>query len=459
MATRRQFLGLCSMLGIAGAARVGLSGTNVEGTGLSSEQAFSSLYHSLSAAQRSAICKSWDDPSRQLVNTGACVMTEPVDHVLDLTQRQLVTGMFRDMCSEPGFERQQYPAGFESGMLGAAEIVIYGKPGDAQYQVSLNGAHLMVRGGKVASGEDVFGGPIAYGSQLGNGFARIPGNPFRYQSELANDLLLTLDDRQFERGVLAKSAFEMDVSFRPRGHYQGVSADTFNEQQLESLSALLKSVLENYDAKTEQLAWSTIESNGGLSELSVSWFADRAYARSDESRKFHPVWRVEGPGLVWHFQGWPHVHAYLNLAGNGGIRGIGDTIGELERSVAPAETRTWLEQAFAGIADTQYGYHMDTLAGQFFKGPVTAGDLYSFLPFRNRLVVATIKPEAMAADLRMRLQTAGYQASNKPVRVATLDYYTRRKDVFGSPEKVEQLTHIPPRKELVEYTRQSGLPA
>jgi hypothetical protein len=26
------------------------------------------------------------------------------------------------------------------------------------------------------------------------------------------------------------------------------------------------------------------------------------------------VWRIEGPAFVWHFQGYPHVHGWINIA-------------------------------------------------------------------------------------------------------------------------------------------------
>jgi hypothetical protein len=32
-----------------------------------------------------------------------------------------------------------------------------------------------------------------------------------------------------------------------------------------------------------------------------------------ESDKVWDIWRVEGPTLVCHFRGAPHVHAYINV--------------------------------------------------------------------------------------------------------------------------------------------------
>ncbi len=455
MTTRRQFLGLCGLVGAGGlTTRLdGLSGAAADPNAL-----FRSLYGSLSPDQRTIICKPWDDASRQLVNTGPCVMTAPVEHALSPQQKNQVTQLFRSMCSTKGFERQQYPAGFEAGMLGSAEIVIYGTP-DSYHQISLNGGHLMVRGGRSHEGEDVFGGPIAYGSQLGNDFARIPGNPFRYQTELANDLLLSLDDAQLGRAVVQKSAFEMNTGFRPVEFREGIKGSELHEDQLQGLTNLLDSVFANYDPVRRDLAHKVVADNGGLEGLHVAWYADRRYPRDDATRDFYPVWRVEGPGLSWHFQGWPHVHAYLNLSANEGRRSMGSSVGELDRSYTPRETRDWLQSALAYSGETKWGYHMDTLSAGFYQGTVTEGDIYSFLPFRNKLVVATIKPAAMAEDLKIELARQGYVPSAEPVRVSTLDYYATRKQLFGEPDRVERLTDIPPRAELVAFANDVGLPS
>ena len=32
-----------------------------------------------------------------------------------------------------------------------------------------------------------------------------------------------------------------------------------------------------------------------------------------QSDKEWDIWRIEGPGMVWHFRGAPHVHAYINI--------------------------------------------------------------------------------------------------------------------------------------------------
>jgi hypothetical protein len=32
------------------------------------------------------------------------------------------------------------------------------------------------------------------------------------------------------------------------------------------------------------------------------------------------IWRLEGPSFVWHFRGAPHVHVWVNVAGDSAVK-------------------------------------------------------------------------------------------------------------------------------------------
>ena len=52
-----------------------------------------------------------------------------------------------------------------------------------------------------------------------------------------------------------------------------------------------------------------VKSSGGIEKLSLAFYQDGDMLDD----KVWDIWRVEGPSLVWHFRGKPHVHAYINI--------------------------------------------------------------------------------------------------------------------------------------------------
>ena len=52
-----------------------------------------------------------------------------------------------------------------------------------------------------------------------------------------------------------------------------------------------------------------LNSSGGLDQLHMAF-----YQQEDiDNDRVWDIWRVEGPSMVWHFRGAPHVHASLNI--------------------------------------------------------------------------------------------------------------------------------------------------
>jgi hypothetical protein len=53
-----------------------------------------------------------------------------------------------------------------------------------------------------------------------------------------------------------------------------------------------------------------IKASGGLDEVRIAF-----YKNGDlDNDKVWDIWRLEGPSIVCHFRGAPHVHAYINVA-------------------------------------------------------------------------------------------------------------------------------------------------
>ena len=52
-----------------------------------------------------------------------------------------------------------------------------------------------------------------------------------------------------------------------------------------------------------------LKESGGLDKLHLAFYQENDL----EGDGVWDIWRVEGPGFVWHFRGAPHVHAYVNI--------------------------------------------------------------------------------------------------------------------------------------------------
>ena len=52
-----------------------------------------------------------------------------------------------------------------------------------------------------------------------------------------------------------------------------------------------------------------LKAGGGIDKLHMAFYQQEDLLEDKE----WDIWRVEGPSLVWHFRGAPHVHAYINI--------------------------------------------------------------------------------------------------------------------------------------------------
>ena len=57
-------------------------------------------------------------------------------------------------------------------------------------------------------------------------------------------------------------------------------------------------------------AMKVLEAGGGIDKLHFAFYKTGDIGKDEK----WDIWRLEGPTLVSHFRGAPHVHAYLNVA-------------------------------------------------------------------------------------------------------------------------------------------------
>jgi hypothetical protein len=258
----------------------------------------------------------------------------------------------------------------------------------------------------------------------------------------------------------------------PGGSFEGVEVGSLSDAARAEAARLLDTVLSCYPEEEQARARECIEGNGGLGALHVAYFASRGFYEdmqpygsldaAERARRGDPywqVWRIEGPGTIVHFQGHPHVHAYIQVVRDPARARIGEALARTAATVEGEPMRRLLEAALRGATGEALAFHPEEIPGRFCPGEITTGAAYALDPYRNHLVVAEIDGRAMAPPLRERLTAAGAAPEGgRRYRVATTGYAASRSDWFGEPERVEP-SDVLLRDALVAHLRSGGLAA
>jgi hypothetical protein len=229
----------------------------------------------------------------------------------------MVGGILKGLTSEDGYGRFQKQMEDDAGGLGDYSIAIFGEPGKGTFEFVLTGRHMTLRGDGNTIDGVAFGGPMVYG-HAASGFtekAAHPGNVFWYQAKRANEVFAALDGKQREKALVVKAPPESQIAHRKAG-YQGVAVGELSSDQKALVQAVMGDVLSPYRKQDADEVLALITENGGLDKIHLAFY------RQDESGKnadiggdgVWDVWRLEGPGFVWHFRGAPHVHTWVNIA-------------------------------------------------------------------------------------------------------------------------------------------------
>jgi hypothetical protein len=470
--TRRALLGgAAAGAGWLLARGLGGGSPGAAGTAPPAEALVRALAASLTPRQRELVVLPADDPSRQITNTIAVLDRPHLGTLLSPSQRALVQQLYESMLSETGREAFAATLAVE-GRLDGCILAIYGEPERGPAHAVIMGGHLMLRTAGEAADGAPFGGGCAYGQQVGNGRWRVAGNAFAAHGDAANRFTASLAPAERARALLPAPPHELVLQVQGAGgRFPGVRIDSVSEAAQREAERLLDAVLSTYPAAERSRARACVEENGGLGALHFACYEDRGFypdmasyaslSAAERERRGDPywqVWRLEGPGAIVHFKGYPHVHAYVQVVRDPARANVGEPLGELAAPLPDASLRELLEGALRRATGERIAFHPDEMPGRFCAGPVTTGLAYALDPYANRIVVATIAGRAMAPPLRDRLAAQG--AAIDPAmsyRVATLDYFAGRSDAFGEPSHVERGDTLL-RHALVAHLRAGALP-
>lgn len=272
------------------------------------ETAVAKFFASLSAAQRKEICFPFDHALRKKISANWHI-TKPTigDDFYNADQRKLIEEVVRKVTSEEGFERLKRQMADDDAGLESYSVAVFGEPGSGKFEWELTGRHLTLRADGDSVDRAAFGGPIVYGHGVGNP----KQNLFFSQTQQVNKVLKALDAKQSDKALIEKAPGESQVSIQGAdGKFPGISVSELTSDQQGLVKETLKVLLAPYRQEDTDEVMSLIDAAGGIGKLHFAFYREGDLDKD----QVWDIWRIEGPSMVWHFRGAPHVHAYINVA-------------------------------------------------------------------------------------------------------------------------------------------------
>ncbi len=319
--SRREFVkalgatALVSVPLIGGAARAAAGEVGPSKTA-PAETAVGRFYKSLKPEQRKLICFPFDHPKRMQVNNNWKIVDTEIGD-LDKEQQALCNEVFKDLCSEEGYDRFQRQMKGDAGGFENYHVAVFGEPGSEQpFEWVLSGRHNTLRADGNSVEGAAFGGPIFYGHDAtgtGNDDAKHSGNVWGFQWEQANKIFATLDDKEKARALVSKADGDTVRSIKLKGDSlptTGLSVADLDGQQKQMVQSLLKMLTSPFRAFDADEVTECLKEAGGADKLRLTYFSQGDIGKDG----VWDIWKLEGPAFAWYFHGSPHVHTWVNIA-------------------------------------------------------------------------------------------------------------------------------------------------
>jgi hypothetical protein len=222
-----------------------------------------------------------------------------------------------------------------------------------------------------------------------------------------------------------------------------VAIGGLGEPAQDAAAGLLDAIFACYPEDERSEAHSCLDANGGLAALHLAFYESHGFyedmrpvasleagERARRGTPYWQVWRLEGPGAVLHFQGHPHVHAYVQVVRDPARANLGESLGRVATPVEGDAMRALLEGALRRATGEALAFHAPEVP---------------------------IEGHAMAPPLRERLIAAGHAVDpSARHRIATTEYFASRADWVGTPDDVSVHDGLL-RDALVTHLRAGGL--
>ncbi|HEX3728153.1 MAG TPA: DUF3500 domain-containing protein [Pirellulales bacterium] len=284
------------------------------------------LYESLNDGQRKEICFAWDytEDKRGLLRSRISNnwnITQPtiLSDFYNSDQQAMIKHIFESMI-QPDWHKRIYKQ-LEDDAQGYGEhqsIAMFGKPGE-KFEFVMTGRHMTLRCDGNNSEHVAFGGPIFYGhaAQGFNEKPNHPGNVFWEQALEANKVYQMLDGKQRQKALVDHLPKEEAVSFQGAGgQFPGLAIADMTGDQKSLVQQVLHKLIEPYRQSDRDEALACLKTQGGIDKCSLAFYREGDIG--DDG--VWDCWRLEGPSFVWYYRGAPHVHVWVNVADDAGVK-------------------------------------------------------------------------------------------------------------------------------------------
>lgn len=401
---------------------------------------------SLDAEDRKRAVVEYDHPFRQYhnrgVNGGGILGLG-----LNWEQRALLTDLLYAGLSVSGRDRIPDELGLNIAGVHALNVLVCGNPKTSPYQVLLTGAHLNLRLGGTSREGVAFGGPQVYGDQRGNNDQGLPGNTYQYQFRAAHRLFASLNSAEQKSAVQETTPIQTQIELQGKdGRFAGIKVATLSAESKKLTRELVDGILSTYGDVDAAYAQSCLDHNGGIDELHLSYYCEGEVDKSGQ----YQIFRLEGPAAVFYFRGFPHVHAFINVAMNGDAPlSVGESLGENAVVLEGGAVKDLFERAMKARTGSDLAYyHPDRVVGRLRTGTIKTGDIYNLESWQED--VTTV--EAMGSEIKTKLQL-----DVDPKRIyslATTTFHAQRLNTIGPRKSGALLRDI-----VIDHVRAKGFAA
>jgi hypothetical protein len=287
-----------------------------------SETLVKTLFDTLSEEQRAKVVIPWDDALRSRVENNWHILPQRIGSFFTPDQQATVREIFRNLHSDE-YRDQVWDAFLndnrEKGattpeqIFGTSSVAIFGTPGAGKFELVFTGRHTTRRcDGNSVEGA-AFGGPIFYGHAAGtfNEGPNHEGNAYWFQGKRANEVFAMLDGKQREAALRPEGRAEqgrktVEVKGKAEG-IEGIRVGDLSKDQQDHVRKVLNDLLMPFRKEDREESMKLVEPQ--FADLHLAF-----YKKGDTGNDgVWDVWQVEGPNMVWHFRGSPHVHTWVNI--------------------------------------------------------------------------------------------------------------------------------------------------
>lgn len=320
--SRRQFLRSAGAVALVATGVSSPTKAATEAAAPRSETLVKTLFDSLSEEQRGKVVIPWADALQSKIENNWHILPQRVGEFFTPDQQAMIREIFLQMHSDEYREEvwkaylhdnRAKGASTPEEIFGTSSVAIFGEPGTGQFQFVHTGRHCTRRcdGDSVAGA--AFGGPIFYGHAAGsfNEAPDHPGNAYWFQAKRANEVYAMLDGKQralamADQGRPEKGRKTVELTGKTEG-LDGIRVGDLSKDQQDHVRKVLHDLLLPFRKEDREESMKMVEPQ--FADLHLAF-----YRKGDIGNDgVWDVWQVEGPHMVWHFRGAPHVHTWVNI--------------------------------------------------------------------------------------------------------------------------------------------------